>query len=123
MSDWNAILGGEEAPTPGALAPQVEQADRGEPAEPAAVEPTAATDAEERAIVQAPPGVAAVSVAERALMVSVMRVAPDVRYRAARSLGLFEGLEGRQGVELERALLANAHSAGRLQELDEALAR
>jgi len=64
-----------------------------------------------------------VSAAERALMLSVMRVAPDVRYRAARSLGLLEGLEGARGVELERALLARAHNAQKLAELDEAIVR
>jgi len=56
-------------------------------------------------------------------MLSVMRAAPDVRYRAARGLGLMDGLDGAAGPELERLLLARARDAHMLGSLEEALAR
>ena len=59
----------------------------------------------------------------RELMLSVMRAAPDVRYRAARGLGLMEGLDSAGGPELERLLLARARDAHMLASLEEALAR
>jgi hypothetical protein len=59
---------------------------------------------------------------ERAMMVSVMRASPDVRYRAARELGLLDGLENVVGVELERGLLERARASGVLAALEEAVA-
>ena len=59
----------------------------------------------------------------RELMVSVMRAAPDLRYRAASRLGLLEGLAGASGPELERRLLERARDARMLTALEEALAR
>ena len=70
--------------------------------------------------------VAALAPAEenvRELMLSVMRAAPDVRYRAARRLGLMEGLDGAGGPALERQLLGRARNARMLAALDEELAR
>jgi hypothetical protein len=64
-----------------------------------------------------------VSDSERAIMLAVMRVPPDVRYRAAREIGLLDGLWGAGGVELERSLLARAHAARKLEALEEALAK
>jgi hypothetical protein len=55
-------------------------------------------------------------------MVSVMRASPDVRYRAARDLGLLDGLENVVGVELERGLLERARASGVLAALEEAVA-
>jgi hypothetical protein len=65
----------------------------------------------------------AISDAERAVIVDVMRVAPDVRYRAARSLDLLGGLEDTYGVVREHALLGRARSSGKLIALAEAVAR
>lgn len=111
--DWGEVRSVGEAPdvggTPPAQEGEVGVAHAATPADQPIAEPAA--------------GTLPVSAAERALMLSVMRVAPDVRYRAARSLGLLTGLDGRAGVELERALLARAHEAGKLTELDEAIAR
>ena len=59
----------------------------------------------------------------RELILNVMRAAPDVRYRAARGLGLMDGLDGAAGPELERRLLERARDARMLAALDEALAR
>jgi hypothetical protein len=97
--DWSEILSGVEEPA--AELEPVEEAHEDPPAPPPAAAPGA----------------------ELALAVSVMRAAPDVRYRAARSLGLFDGLDGSRGVELERALLANAQQAGKLEALEEAVAQ
>ena len=58
----------------------------------------------------------------RELMLGVMRAAPDVRYRAARRLGLMDGLDG-SGPELERRLLERARDARMLAALQEAVAR
>jgi hypothetical protein len=58
----------------------------------------------------------------RELMLSVMRAAPDVRYAAARRLGLMDGLDA-GGPELERRVLERARDARMLAALDEALAR
>ena len=58
----------------------------------------------------------------RELMLSVMRAAPDVRYRAARQLGLMEDLAA-GGPEFERRLLERARAARMLAALDEALTR
>lgn len=68
----------------------------------------------------APPPAAAEENA-RELMLSVMRAAPDVRYRAARRLGLMEGLAV-GAPELERRLLERAREARMLAALEEALA-
>ena len=57
------------------------------------------------------------------MMVSVMRVAPDVRYRAARELGLLDGLENVVGLELERRLLERARAGRALAALQEAVTR
>jgi len=59
----------------------------------------------------------------RELALRIMRAAPDVRYRAARGLGLLEGLDGASGPELERGLLERARAARMLAALDEAIAR
>jgi len=53
----------------------------------------------------------------RAIMLAVMRAAPDSRHRAARELGLLDGLEHLTGVELERELLKHAVDSGQLEEL------
>ena len=68
-----------------------------------------------------PPGPAEENARE--LMLSVMRAAPDVRYGAARALGLMDGLDGAAGPELERRLLERARDARQLATLAEALAR
>jgi hypothetical protein len=69
------------------------------------------------------PALAAPEENARELMLSVMRAAPDVRYRAARALGLMDGLDGAAGADLERRLLERARDARALAALDEALAR
>ena len=69
-------------------------------------------------IAPAPP-----SADEHRLILQVMRASPDVRYRAARELGLLVGLDGLTGGELERRLLAGARTTGRLAALSEAVAR
>lgn len=69
------------------------------------------------------PAPAEAEVDARELMLSVMRAAPDVRYRAARGLGLMDGLDGAAGPELERLLLARARDARMLAALEEALTR
>ena len=57
------------------------------------------------------------------MMLSVMRVPPDVRYRAAKELGLFDGLQNVVGLELERRLLEQARETRTLAALAEAVAR
>jgi len=59
----------------------------------------------------------------RELALRIMRAAPDVRYGAARRLGILEGLDGASGPELERGLLERARAARMLAALDEAIAR
>jgi hypothetical protein len=59
----------------------------------------------------------------RAIMIRVMRVAPDARYRAARQLGLLEGSEHAAGPELERHLLQRAYTMRMLGALEAALSR
>jgi hypothetical protein len=55
------------------------------------------------------------------MMVSVMRVPPDVRYRAARELGLLDGLQNVHGLELERRLLTQTRASRKLAALEEAV--
>lgn len=50
----------------------------------------------------------------------VMRATPDSRHRVARELGLVGDSEG-HGLELDRAILANALSTGRLEQLAEGI--
>ena len=90
------------------------------PPEPVADEAPVAALAEE-----APPAPAAApfSAEEHAAIIGVMRVAPDVRYRAARSAGLLDGLEDMRGAALEHAILERARGAGKLAELAEATSR
>jgi hypothetical protein len=57
----------------------------------------------------------------REITVRVMRAAPDVRYRAARSLGLLDGLEYAMGPEREIALLGRAQADRQLGALEEAI--
>jgi hypothetical protein len=57
----------------------------------------------------------------REITVRVMRAAPDVRYRAARALGLLEGVEHLAGPEREIALLARARASRQLAALEEAI--
>ena len=57
------------------------------------------------------------------MMVSVMRAAPDVRYRAARQLGLLDGLQNVHGLELERRLLTQARASRKLAALEEAVSK
>jgi hypothetical protein len=64
-----------------------------------------------------------ISAAEHAVIIDVMRVAPDVRYRAARSLDLLKGLEETHGIAREHAILERARSSGKLIPLAEAIAR
>lgn len=93
------------------------------PEEPAAEAVAATAPAEPAAETVAAVAQGPVEEDARELMLSVMRAAPDLRYRAARQLGLLEGLEGASGPELERRLLERARDARALTALKEALAR
>ncbi|HLW95560.1 MAG TPA: hypothetical protein VKS25_09300 [Solirubrobacteraceae bacterium] len=55
------------------------------------------------------------------LVLVIMRAAPDLRYSAARELGLLEGLAGGQGPELERRILERARDEGKLEALAQAI--
>lgn len=57
------------------------------------------------------------------LMISILAVAPDVRYRAARQLGVLAGLMGASGPEVERRLLERAYERRMLAALAEAISR
>jgi hypothetical protein len=78
---------------------------------------------------QVPPEpVATVAVASRPeeraheLVLSIMRAAPDLRFRAARELGLLEPAERGSGPEFERMLLERARDAHKLTALEQAIA-
>jgi hypothetical protein len=90
------------------------------PPEPVAEEATVAALVEEASPA---PAAAPFSAEEHAAILGVMRVAPDVRYRAARSAGLLDGLEDVRGAALEHAILERARDAGKLSELAEATSR
>jgi hypothetical protein len=83
-----------------------------------AAQPAAPGDAlpEERQVV-------AITAAEHAVIIDLMRVAPDVRYRAARSLDLLRGLEDTYGFTREHAIIERARDAGQLIPLTKAIAR
>jgi hypothetical protein len=73
-----------------------------------------------------PPPIAAPAPPEegaREIAVRVMHAAPDVRYRAARTLGLLDGLEYAMGPEREIALLERARAGRQLAALEEAIAK
>jgi hypothetical protein len=59
----------------------------------------------------------------REIAVRVMHAAPDVRYRAARALGLLDGWEYATGPEREIALLERARASRQLAALEEAIGR
>lgn len=59
----------------------------------------------------------------RELVFTIMRAAPDLRYRAARTLGLLEGPDAGGGPEFERRLLERARDTRQLAALEEALRR
>jgi len=103
------------APAPEPPPPRHEEPE----AEAVAEQATPAFVAENRTAVAAEP----LSADEHAAILGVMRVAPDVRYRAARSAGLLDGLEEMRGAALEHAILERARSAGKLSELAEATSR
>jgi hypothetical protein len=64
----------------------------------------------------------AVGPQEYAQAVRVMSVPPDTRYRAARAVGLLDGLSGPSGgFALDRDLLTRARASGRLAALAEAV--
>jgi hypothetical protein len=118
--------GGDALKPAQAYAPLLERQPSGEQESAGSAEPPApATTRTKAAPALAAPAVERprVSAQERAIMVGVMRVAPDVRYRAARTLGLLDGLERHSGVELEHSLLERAHASGKLDALGEALVR
>jgi hypothetical protein len=54
---------------------------------------------------------------------SIMRAAPDLRYRAARTLGLLESRDSGGGPEFERRLLERARDTRQLAALEQALRR
>ena len=100
---------------------------RGEPAPELylPLEATAPPPASEPPTPEPPPPAAAPQPAEegaRELVLTIMRAAPDLRYRAARALGLLDGPSG-GGPEFERRLLERARDAARLSALEEALRR
>jgi hypothetical protein len=59
----------------------------------------------------------------RELVLTIMRAAPDLRYRAARALGLIEGPDSGGGPQFERRLLERARDTRQLAALEEALRR
>jgi hypothetical protein len=59
----------------------------------------------------------------RELVLTIMRAAPDLRYRAARALGLLEGPGSGGGPQFERRLLERARDTRQLAALEEALRR
>jgi hypothetical protein len=72
----------------------------------------------------APPPIAAPAPPEegaREITVRLMHAAPDVRYRAARALGLLDGLELVAGPEREVALLERARAGRQLAALEQAI--
>jgi hypothetical protein len=72
----------------------------------------------------APPPIAAPAPPKedaREITVRVMHAAPDVRYRAARALGLLDGLELVAGPEREAALLERARASRQLAALEQAI--
>jgi hypothetical protein len=77
--------------------------------------------------IEAPAPIEAVALAPeegaRELVFAIMRAAPDVRYRAARALGLLEGQGSGGGPEFERRLLERARDARQLAALERALQR
>jgi len=59
----------------------------------------------------------------REFVLTIMRAAPDRRYRAARALGLLDGPDSGGGPQFERRLLERARDTRRLSALEEALRR
>jgi hypothetical protein len=57
------------------------------------------------------------------LVLNIMRAAPDLRFHAARQLGLLQPGEAGSGPDFERALLERARDTGMLAPLEEAIAR